>query len=219
MEAASRPPVEPLPDLPVEAPDFGTVPTLTPAKGTTATKAAPAGIEGTQTVEFLNAALLDASEEKARPAPAPASAPEPANSTESTLTLLKPEFLTLGDEAPAEASPAAASGQPEAPLALAADPVDPDIEVDQMLSAPPPPAPRPVAATTPPAPAARSVFAEEEPLTLIPESRTASAKPAAATKPASPSAAPAAKASETPPGTPVLVPDPSTVIFTPPAGI
>ena len=75
-----------------------------------------------------------------------------------------------------------------------------------MLSAPPPPAARPVAAPTPPAPAARSALAAEEPLTLIPESRKASSKPAAPTKPASVSPTPAAKASETPPGAPVLVP-------------
>jgi hypothetical protein len=208
--------MEPLPDLPVEAPDLGAVPTLTPAQGAAAAKAAPAGIEGTQSLEFLNPELLAASEEKARPAPAPASAPEPASSTESTLTLLKPEFLISGDEAPAAASPAAASGQPETAQALEVDPDAPlsledTFEVDKMLSAPPPPAPPPSApraavAPSPPAPAARSALAEEEPLTLIPESRAGSAKSAAATKPASGSPAPAAKASETPPGTPVLVP-------------
>jgi hypothetical protein len=53
--------MEPLPDLPVEAPDLGAVPILTPAKRTAAA-AAPAGTEGTQTVEFLNAALMEAAE-------------------------------------------------------------------------------------------------------------------------------------------------------------
>ena len=201
--------MDPLPDLPVEEPELGAVPTLAPAKGA---RAAPAGAEGTQTVEFLNPELFGASEEQAPAAPAPASAPQPASSTESTLTLLKPEFLISQDEAPAAASPAAASAQPETPATL----VDPEVplsledtfEVDKMLSAPPPPAPapRPVAAPTPPAPAARSALTAEEPLTLIPESRASSGKSAAPTKPAGASPAAAAKASEPPAGAPALVP-------------
>jgi len=200
MEAAPRPSREPLPDLPVEEPEPGAVPIVKPAQGASAGPA-----DATQTVEFLNPELLDASEE----APAAAApAPEAEKSTESTQTLLKPEFLLAADEPPAAA--AAAAPEPEAHQVLDVDPDAPlsledTFEVDKMLSAPPP-----APSKAPPAAPARMALAAEEPLTLLPESGAASSRhapdPARPVRASASSSTTAKSAEAAPPAAPALVP-------------
>jgi hypothetical protein len=176
MEAASRPPVEPLPELPVDEP-----------------------------------VAAAASAPKAQPAPEAAKDAPARGEAEATQTLLKPEFLLADDEPTipgiAEAAP------PEAPQVLDVDPdapltLDSALEVDKMLSAPPPVLP------AAPGPSLR-VTPDEEELTLLPDSggpakSTAAPAPAApgpTPKPGGASPAPAAKAAEAaPPAAPALVP-------------
>jgi hypothetical protein len=172
MEAASRPPVEPLPELSADEP-----------------------------------ADAAASAAKAKPGP--------EAGTDSTQTLLKPEFLVADDEPTIPGVTEAAA--PEAPQVL--EEIDPDapltldsaFEVDQMLSAPPPVLP---AAAGP----SLRVTADTEELTLLPDSgapakSTAAPAPAVTPaptltpKPPSMSPAPAGKAADAaPPAAPALVP-------------
>ena len=179
MEAASRPPVEPLPELPVEDSPTASAPKTQPGPAAAARDAPPKG------------------------------------ETEATQTLLKPEFL-LADDEPTIPGVAQAAA-PEAPQVL--EPIDPDaplsldsaLEVDKMLSAPPPVLP---AAQGP----SLRVTPDEEELTLLPDSGApaksaaapapvAAAAPTLTPKPAGASPAPAAKTAEAaPPATPVLVP-------------
>ncbi|HYB65111.1 MAG TPA: hypothetical protein VEC59_07620 [Steroidobacteraceae bacterium] len=108
--------------------------------------------------------------------------------TESTQTLLKPEFL-LADDEPTIPGVAEAD-TPEAPQVL--EDIDPDApltlesahEVDKMLSAPPPPA-----SPAGHGPSLRAALAEDE-LTLLPDSGPSARSTAA---PATPASAPAPK--------------------------
>ena len=192
MEAASRPPVEPLPELPVEQPAEGAVPVVQAAN--------PEALSPEAASQRLP------SPEAAKEAPPPA-APD-AGATQ-TVEFLNPDLLLAGEEAPA----AAASGttlaavqalevDPDAPLALEEDTLD--VEKILSASAPPPPpssAPAPAsAAAWAAAPAARaasarSALAPEEPLTLVPDSGSSSdsAKPS----PPAPKAASAAPKPDT----------------------
>jgi hypothetical protein len=180
MEAASRPPVEPLAELPVNEPAGAAASAPTPQPGPEAAKDAPAKVE-----------------------------------TESTQTLLKPEFLVADDEPTIPGIEESAA--PEAPQVL--EPIDPNaplelespLAVDRMLSAPPPVLP---AAQGP----SMRVTPDAEELTLLPDSgapakSTAAPAPAAdllptpAPKPAGASAALAVKSAEvTSPTAPALVP-------------
>jgi hypothetical protein len=172
--------VEPLPELPVEEASDGAA---------SASKAQP----GNQTAQ-----------QTAQEAPA-------RGDTESTQTLLKPEFLLADDEPTIPGAAEAAS--PEAAQVLEVDPdapltLDSALEVDKMLSAPPP------AASPPSQGPSLRVAPDEEELTLLPDSgapaKPTAAAPAAAAvpKPTSASTAPAAKsaAAAAPPATPALVP-------------
>jgi len=199
MEAASRPPVEPLPELPVEAPAEGAVPVVQAANP--------------QAVSPAAAGQPPPSPAAAKSAPPPA-APD-AGATQ-TVEFLNPDLLVAGEETPA----AAATGTtPEAPQVLEVDPDAPlsleedtlDVEKILSASAPPPPpssAPAPAPAAAPAS--TRSVLASEEPLTLIPDSGSsfASAKPPAP----APKAASAASKPDTrngakePAAAPALVP-------------
>jgi len=183
MEAASRPPVEPLPELPVEQPAEGAVPVVQAAN--------PEAV----------------SPEAAKEAPPPA-APD-AGATQ-TVEFLNPDLLLAGEETPAAAATGTtlAAAQvlevdPDAPLSLEEDTLD----VEKILSASAPPPPP----SSAPAPAsARSALAPEEPLTLVPDSGSSSdsAKPS----PPAPKAASAAPKPDTrngdkaPAAAPVLVP-------------
>jgi len=169
MEAATRPPLEPLADLPVEEPADAAASASKPQPSPEAAKVAPATID-------------------------------PA----STQTLLKPEMLLADDEPTIpgvlEATPAETTQtldfEPDPSLAL-----ESPVEVDRMLSAPPPAAP-----SASPGPSLR-VSAHEE-LTLLPDTPaepTVAAAPAP--KPTGASPTPSAKMSESaPPAAPALVP-------------
>ncbi|MBS0581244.1 MAG: hypothetical protein JSR36_18465 [Proteobacteria bacterium] len=155
MEVASRPSLEPLPDLPVEAPlepsgASTKAPAVTPAASATAAAAAATGSA-------------------------------PAKSIESTgITFLDPDSLVLegaaGSETPPvlAAAPAAPAAQSEVELTLE-DPI-----VDELLTAPPPPpAPPPVksAPAAAPVPAATPDRARTE--ARVPIAKTASLSSAA----------------------------------------
>src|ERR1700746_1413564 len=125
MEAASHPPPQPLPDLPVEAP-------LDSTKARSPTAAASGG-----------------------PSTAATEAPKPRDPEQTGLNFVDPEmFLGPGQPATAlpavnAATPASKTAEPELELVLE-DPM-----VDAMLSAPPPPPPpvaTPPAAAANPAP-------------------------------------------------------------------
>jgi hypothetical protein len=164
MEAASRPPLEPLVDLPVEEPADAAASASRPQPSPEAAKVAPATID-------------------------------PA----STQTLLRPEMLLADDEPTVpgvlESTPSETTQtldfEPDPSLAL-----ESPLEVDRMLSAPPPPA-----AAASPGPSLR-VSAHEE-LTLLPDTP---AEPTVAAAPA-PKPTPSTKTSESaPPAAPALVP-------------
>jgi len=169
MEAASRPPLEPLADLPVEEPADAAASASKPQPSPEAAKVAPATID-------------------------------PA----STQTLLKPEMLLADDEPTIpgvlESTPSETTQtldfEPDPSLAL-----ESPVEVDRMLSAPPPPA-----ASASQGPSLR-VSAHEE-LTLLPDTPaepTVAAAPAP--KPTGASPTPSAKTPESaPPAAPALVP-------------
>ena len=178
MEAASRPPLEALPDLPVEAP-------LGSAKALAGAQAAPTG-----------------------PSAPAAETAQPKDPGQTGLNFVDPEmFLGQGQPATAvpvvnAAGPASKPAEPELELVLE-DPV-----VDDMLTAPPPPpppaaAPRPAAAATaaPKATPAESAAdaAAARAAARVPIAKTASLS-AAATKLAAASGAsrPSAKPAPTP---------------------
>ena len=113
MEAASRPPLEALPDLPVEEP-------LDPAKAHARASAAPPA---------------------AAAAPAGTEAVKSKDLEQTDLNFVDPEiFLAAGQEASAKPVMTAAeqaTKAPEPPLELELE----DPVVDEMLTAPPPPPP------------------------------------------------------------------------------
>ncbi len=126
----------------------------------------------------------------ARPVTEPAPAAAAAVDTAATQTLLRPEALLAGDDEPT--IPGLTETPYEAPQLLEVDPdapltLDSGLELDRMLSSPPPPQPQ-----VPRPPTLRAAHVEEE-LTLIPDTASPS-KPAAAPDAKAPSAsrAPAA---------------------------
>lgn len=157
MEAASRPPLELLPDLPVEE--------------------APGAAQGSSTVSTPSAA----------PSTVPAAATPAKDPSQTGITLLDPEALLLeGAAAETAAGAPVAPVAPTPPAADESEFVleDPAV-VDELLTAPPPPPAKSVAAAPTPA-AAPSVSAAPsaaEPVreTRVPLIRTASLS-AAATK-------------------------------------
>jgi hypothetical protein len=162
MEAASRPPLEPLADLPVEEPlDAAAAP-----KGPQAAAAAPVA---------------------AQAAPAAPAAGTTSKSPEQTgLNFVDPEMFLATGVLPTAVAVTPAAKEPDPPLALELE----DPVVDEILTAPPPPAPPPPAtepsksplSLTPDSPAAaKSAPATEERSTRVPIAKTASLS-AAATK-------------------------------------
>jgi hypothetical protein len=174
MEAASRTSLEPLPDLPVEAPLESAAPRAAPpAPGV---PVAPAG------------AIADAGA-------------GPKDTSSTGITLLDPESLVLEGAIPGE--PTVSIAAP--PVVQAADDLDLVLEdpavVEELLTRPPPPAPKPSAApansptltpTATPATATAAAPAEARAEMRVPIIKTASLS-AAATKSAATKLAAASK--------------------------
>lgn len=189
MEAASRTSLEPLPDLPVEAPLESAAPRA--AQAAASSPAAPAGGAG-----------ADAG-----------AAPKDTSST--GITLLDPESLVLEGATPAD-SPTLPIAAP--PVVQAADELDLVLEdpavVEELLTSPPPPPPKPPVApansptlTSTAAPAAAAAAGPREPRAevRVPIIKTASLS-AAATKAAATKLAAASKRVGEAPGLPKPAP-------------
>jgi hypothetical protein len=160
MEAASRPPLEPLPDLPVEEPldaaRKGSQPAASGAAAPAAASATAAQDPAQTGLNFVDPELFLAP------------GPEPAN-------------IPVVNAAAVQPKPSAATETHELMLE---DPV-----VDDLLTSPPPPPPKPVAAASAPVAAPKPANANTERDTgRVPIARTASLK-TAATKVAAASAA------------------------------
>jgi len=186
MEAASRTSLEPLPDLPVEAPLESAAP-----RAAQAAPSSPAGPAG--------GAVAD-----------PGAAPKDTSST--GITLLDPESLVLEGATPTD-SPSLPIAAP--PVVQAADELDLVLEdpavVEELLTSPPPPPPRPPApaansptltpAAAPAAAAAAAAPKEPRAEVRVPIIKTASLS-AAATKAAATKLAAASKRVGEAPGLP-----------------
>jgi hypothetical protein len=174
MEAASRPPLEPLPDLPVEEP-------LDTARAAASAAKAPAGS-----------------------AESPAAAVPGKDPEQTGLNFLDPDMFLAGEAPTAipvvNPPPAVEAKLPETPELVLEDPVVDDL----LTAPPPPPKPAAAAASAPPAPAPKAAAPAEREAARVPIAKTASLKSAATklaaasaaqrppAKPAAPSAAKAA---------------------------
>ncbi|HEV3182960.1 MAG TPA: hypothetical protein VGY90_09100 [Steroidobacteraceae bacterium] len=128
MEAASRPPLEALPDLPVEAP-------LDPAKVRAEPAAAPSGV-------------------------AAAEAAKPKDPGQTGLNFVDPEMFFAPGQAASAVPVANAAGETSQAAEPALELELEDPVVDDMLTAPPPPAPPPPVASPAPAAALKPTSAE-----------------------------------------------------------
>jgi hypothetical protein len=190
MEAASRPPLEPLPDLPVEEP-----------------------------VDAARSAASSAKPSSAPPASA-GSPTQSKDPEQTGLNFIDPDMFLSPGQAPATVPvlspppPVTADKAPETPELVLEDPV-----VDDLLTSPPPPPPKPAATAPAAAPPPKAAPPAEREAARVPIAKTASLKSAAtklaaasATRPgpkptaAAAKAAPAAPSATSPSATPASAP-------------